>query len=224
MIVDSFASGSFSLCWCTVKQTSTATALQSSPTNSHTSSMALSSYISLCSNSIRFLSPSTFELSSAVDIQLCNLSTASLLIETSNTATGYLASGCNSSLRLLFLRLDFLRLDKQSAIARDWIHCSLRLLPADCDDITTDVIIADPAFSLLQRLLAQQLIFLQLLIMMTSLITSSSMVHLDVPAGSLLMFQLVHLPSLALAAGSYRSSSFTMLHLVQLGLRLITNN
>ncbi|KZV46624.1 hypothetical protein F511_37856 [Dorcoceras hygrometricum] len=54
--------------------------------------------------------------------------------------------------------------------------------------------------------------------------TSSSMVHLDVPAGSLLMFQLVHLPLLALAAGSYRSNWFTMLQLVQLGLRLITNN
>ncbi|KZV56861.1 hypothetical protein F511_27728 [Dorcoceras hygrometricum] len=100
----------------------------------------------------------------------------------------------------------------------------LQLLPAGCDDITSDVIIADPAFSLLQRLLAQQLIFLHLLIMMMSPITSSSMVHLDVPDGSLLMFQLVHLPSLALAAGSYRSSWFTMLQLVQLGLSLITNN
>ncbi|KZV56862.1 trafficking protein particle complex subunit 5 [Dorcoceras hygrometricum] len=86
-------------------------------------------------------------------------------------------------------------------------------LPAGCDDITTDVIIANPAFSLLQRLLAQQLIFLHLLIMMMSPIKSSSMVHLDVPAGSLLMFQLVHLPSLALAADSYRSSWFTMLQL-----------
>ncbi|KZV06674.1 pentatricopeptide repeat-containing protein [Dorcoceras hygrometricum] len=103
----------------------------------------------------------------------------------------------------------------------DWI---LLPLPADCDDITTDVIITDPAFSLLQRLLAQQLISLHLLIMMTSPITSSSMVHLDVPPGSLLMFQLVHLPLLALAAGSYRSNWFTMLQQVQLGLRLITNN
>ncbi|KZV23574.1 pentatricopeptide repeat-containing protein [Dorcoceras hygrometricum] len=34
---------------------------------------------------------------------------------------------------------------------------------ADCDDITADVIIADPSFSLLQRLLAQQLISLHLL-------------------------------------------------------------
>ncbi|KZV29141.1 hypothetical protein F511_36273 [Dorcoceras hygrometricum] len=50
------------------------------------------------------------------------------------------------------------------------------------------------------------LVFLHLLIMMSSPMTSSSMVHLDVPAGSLLMFQLVHLPLLALAAGSYRSS------------------
>ncbi|KZV42635.1 hypothetical protein F511_17559 [Dorcoceras hygrometricum] len=39
-----------------------------------------------------------------------------------------------------------------------------------------------------------------------------------------LMFQLVHLPLLALAAGSYRSNWFTMLQLVQLGLRLIMNN
>ncbi|KZV58482.1 hypothetical protein F511_25434 [Dorcoceras hygrometricum] len=102
----------------------------------------------------------------------------------------------------------------QSTVACDWVHCSSRLLLADCDDITTDVIITDPAFSLLQRLLVQQLISLHMLIMMTSPITSSSMVHLDVPAGSLLMFQLVHLPSLALAAGSYRSSWFTMLQLI----------
>ncbi|KZV29142.1 hypothetical protein F511_36274 [Dorcoceras hygrometricum] len=54
--------------------------------------------------------------------------------------------------------------------------------------------------------LALLLVFLHLLIMMSSPMTSSSMVHLDVPAGSLLMFQLVHLPLLALAAGSYRSS------------------
>ncbi|KZV26376.1 hypothetical protein F511_38038 [Dorcoceras hygrometricum] len=39
-----------------------------------------------------------------------------------------------------------------------------------------------------------------LLVMMSSPMTSSSIVHLDVPAGSLLMFQLVHLPLLALAA------------------------
>ncbi|KZV27030.1 hypothetical protein F511_07851 [Dorcoceras hygrometricum] len=44
-----------------------------------------------------------------------------------------------------------------------------------------------------------------LLNMMSSPMTSSSMVHLDVPAGSLLMYQLIHLPLLALAAGSYRS-------------------
>ncbi|KZV54687.1 hypothetical protein F511_41877 [Dorcoceras hygrometricum] len=55
-------------------------------------------------------------------------------------------------------------------------------------------------------------------------VTDDSMVHLDVPAGSLLMFQLVHLPLQVLAAGSYRSNWFTMLQLVQLGLRLITNN
>ncbi|KZV24162.1 serine/threonine-protein kinase TOR-like [Dorcoceras hygrometricum] len=102
----------------------------------------------------------------------------------------------------------------------DWFYC----LPADCDDITTDVINTDPDFSLLQRVLAQQLISLHLLIMMTSPMTSSSMVHLDVPAGSLLMFQLVHLPLQALAAGSYRSNWFTMFQLVQLGLHLITNN
>ncbi|KZV38673.1 hypothetical protein F511_33618 [Dorcoceras hygrometricum] len=45
-------------------------------------------------------------------------------------------------------------------------------------------------------------VFLHLLIMMSSSMTSSLMVHLDVPAGSLLMFQLVHLPLLALAADS----------------------
>ncbi|KZV52091.1 hypothetical protein F511_40868 [Dorcoceras hygrometricum] len=51
--------------------------------------------------------------------------------------------------------------------------------------------------------------------MMSSPMTSSSMVHLDVPAGSLLMFQLVHLSLLALAAGSYHSNWFIMLQLVQ---------
>ncbi|KZV41490.1 hypothetical protein F511_15128 [Dorcoceras hygrometricum] len=54
--------------------------------------------------------------------------------------------------------------------------------------------------------LALMLVFLHLLNMMSSPMTSSSMVHLDVPAGSLLMFQLVHLPLLALAAGPHRSS------------------
>ncbi|KZV48367.1 hypothetical protein F511_29972 [Dorcoceras hygrometricum] len=35
---------------------------------------------------------------------------------------------CKSSLRLLFLRLDFLRLDMQNTVACDWVHCSLRLV------------------------------------------------------------------------------------------------
>ncbi|KZV29290.1 hypothetical protein F511_29579 [Dorcoceras hygrometricum] len=69
-----------------------------------------------------------------------------------------------------------------------------------------------------------------LLIVMSLLMSSS----VSAPAGiyrsssNLRIFlasvQLVLLPSLALAAGSYRSSWFTMLQLVQLGLRLITNN
>ncbi|KZV53925.1 hypothetical protein F511_16037 [Dorcoceras hygrometricum] len=42
---------------------------------------------------------------------------------------------------------------------------------------------------------------------MSSPMTSSSMVHLDVPAGSLLMFQLVHLPLLALIVMSLLMSS-----------------
>ncbi|KZV45946.1 hypothetical protein F511_28893 [Dorcoceras hygrometricum] len=41
-----------------------------------------------------------------------------------------LSTGCNSSLRLIFLSLYFLRLDMQNTVACDWVHCSLRLLPA----------------------------------------------------------------------------------------------
>ncbi|KZV22925.1 filament-like plant protein 7 [Dorcoceras hygrometricum] len=75
---------------------------------------------------------------------------------------------------------------------------------ADCDDITADVIIAD----------SRSCASLHLLIMISSLMKSSSMVHLDVPAGSLLMFQLVHLPLLALAAGSLL---FQLIHLAPAG-------
>ncbi|KZV46158.1 hypothetical protein F511_21771 [Dorcoceras hygrometricum] len=91
-------------------------------------------------------------------------------------------------------------------------------------------LIQTPSFAMHPRLvnyITEALVWMYcscLLVMMSSPMTSSSMVHLDVPAGSLLMFQLVHLPLLALAAGSYRSNWFTMLQLVQLGLLLITNN
>ncbi|KZV13857.1 hypothetical protein F511_44927 [Dorcoceras hygrometricum] len=77
-----------------------------------------------------------------------------------------LAAGC-PVVGFKCLRLDFPRL-----VACDWISSSttsllscvwMYKLPAGCDDITADVIIADPAFSLLQRLLAQQLISLHLL-------------------------------------------------------------
>ncbi|KZV30878.1 hypothetical protein F511_10812 [Dorcoceras hygrometricum] len=136
-----------------------------------------------------------------------------------------------------------LRLDTSSSL-------TLLFTTTDCDDITTDVIIADSRFLLvlcldpttdssscllimlmsllmssllIQRLilltsssliqllrflssadlyaLALLLVFLHLLIMMSSPMTSSSMVHLDVPAGSsssssacswFLSFQLIH--------------------------------
>ncbi|KZV35801.1 hypothetical protein F511_38944 [Dorcoceras hygrometricum] len=72
-----------------------------------------------------------------------------------------------------------------SAEATAGFHCSFLLIA----DVTADFI-----FPLaLQLIFSHQLIFLHLLIMISSPMTSSSMVHLDVPAGSLLMFQLVHI-------------------------------
>ncbi|KZV16719.1 calmodulin-binding protein [Dorcoceras hygrometricum] len=77
-----------------------------------------------------------------------------------------LAAGCP------FVGFNCLRLNFPTTVACDWISSSttslhscvwMYKLPAGCDDITADVIIADPAFSLLQRLLAQQLISLHLL-------------------------------------------------------------
>ncbi|KZV20471.1 hypothetical protein F511_34606 [Dorcoceras hygrometricum] len=110
-------------------------------------------------------------------------------------------------------------------ITADVIIADSRFLLALCLDPTADssscllIMLTSLLMSslLIQRLilltssadlyaLALLLVFLHLLIMILSPMKSSSMVHLDVPAGSLLMFQLVHLPLLALAAGSYRSS------------------
>ncbi|KZV39183.1 hypothetical protein F511_16924 [Dorcoceras hygrometricum] len=61
---------------------------------------------------------------------------------------------------MLFLRLDFLRLDMQNTVACGLVHCSLRLVHhlaigilCDCSlliaDVTADFIIADPALALL---------------------------------------------------------------------------
>ncbi|KZV53480.1 hypothetical protein F511_14846 [Dorcoceras hygrometricum] len=86
---------------------------------------------------------------------------------------------------------------------------SLHLLIVMTSLLMSSSLIPDPAplFTTADlHVLALLLVFLHLLNMTSSPITSSSMVHLDVPAGSLLMYQMIHLPLLALEAGSYRSS------------------
>ncbi|KZV18666.1 hypothetical protein F511_40469 [Dorcoceras hygrometricum] len=93
-------------------------------------------------------------------VTLRNLSTASLLVHSSITASGFFDDWILCAwLQLFTIRLDLLRLDIQSTVACDWISLlisdvtsefiiadpalALLFTTADCDDITADVIIAD---------------------------------------------------------------------------------
>ncbi|KZV46022.1 TMV resistance protein N-like [Dorcoceras hygrometricum] len=121
---------------------------------------------------------------------------------------------------------------------------------ADCDDITADVIIADSRSCTSCQLLIVMTSFLLLIassriyadvitadsrFLFASIQQLISFLHTSARLQLFIFFFeispadfTVPVPagifSLALAAGSYRSSWFTMLQLVQLGLRLITNN
>ncbi|KZV21997.1 hypothetical protein F511_40597 [Dorcoceras hygrometricum] len=105
----------------------------------------------------------------------------------------------------------------QSTVACDWVHCSLRLC---------DVALSLASGSSIDWFYCSFLLTTSSLSAPADL--SSSADHDDVtddiiiigPLGCSSWFP----SSLALAAGSYRSSWFTMLQLVQLGLRVITNN
>ncbi|KZV49167.1 hypothetical protein F511_04436 [Dorcoceras hygrometricum] len=84
-----------------------------------------------------FLSSSTFELSSEVDIQN-DSSTASLLVVSSTAASGSKSSQLLISIYLQasgsffnFFASGFFASGLQNTVACDWVHCSLRLLAAD---------------------------------------------------------------------------------------------
>ncbi|KZV30601.1 ABC transporter A family member 2-like [Dorcoceras hygrometricum] len=221
MIVDSFASGSFSLCWCTVQPTSTPTALQSSSSSFNNSSLN-----SLCSNSILYFVNcfATGCLFNCCDWILC----AWLQFF---ATSAFLASG---------FHVDWIC---NSTVSYDWIHCSSRLLPAG-------FIIANHQLNLnakekrcrinlfkrhrfaIANFEYARLVALFLFTSMTACATadlSSSADYNDVTDyiiidGPLRCSSWFPFLLLALATGSYRSNWFTMLQLVQIGLRLITNN